>query len=81
MRRDAGIVDENVQPAEFVAGGIERPLSRGCVGDVTSNADRAPTHSLDLRSDFRESIEAASKQNQVRPMTRKFKRQRAANSA
>ena len=51
-RADAGVVDENVQPAEVVDGLSDQVSDVHSVGDVSGHSDRLATSVVDLSNDL-----------------------------
>ena len=60
---DAGVVDENIEAAELVAGRVERALAQRGIGHVAGDTNRAPAELHDFCGNFRKSIFAARDKN------------------
>ena len=43
---DAGVVEQDVDRAQFPHGGLDHPLDGGSIGDVDGEPERAPAESL-----------------------------------
>jgi hypothetical protein len=81
VRRNAGIVDEDVETSEFIARSIDRALTGFWICDITDDENRSALERLDFTGDFFESILSAGDEDQIDASASKFDRQCSANPA
>ena len=80
-RADAGVVDQNIQTAELLSGGVDRPLPDGPVGYVADDRfDRSPDGG-DLIGYFLQPILAPGNEDQSSAVAGKFEGRLAADAA
>ena len=74
MGGDAGVVHEDIEAAEFTAGGVEGLAAGGGVGHVAGDNHGALAQLFDLLGNFGEPIGTPSEEHDVRAVTRELER-------
>jgi hypothetical protein len=80
MRGDAGVVDQQIEAAELVAGRFERAVASGGIGYVAGDEHGSPAQRINLFRHFGETVFASCKQHEIDAMTCELNGKRATDA-